>query len=240
MRYLVSLFVINALVLGGCSQPNAGMAEQENSITVSGEGKVTVAPDMATLQLGIEAKNEKLQLAQGEAETVTRQFIKLAKKLDIEDDDIQTINATAQPEYRWNQTTNQQDLVGYIASLQIAVKLTELDKLGALLEGAVAVGINQISPPTLQSSNAREAYRGALKMAAKDARANARTLAQALDTNVDDVISINATSYGPEPRPMLRAQAAMDMAESSETSSYMNCQITYAASVVVVFKIKED
>ena len=240
MRYLVSLFVINVLFLGGCVQSSNEVAEQESSITVTGEGKVTVVPDMATIQLGIEAKDKKLQVAQGEAETVTRQFIKLAKQLGIDDEDIQTVSATARPEYRWNKATNQQELIGYIAVRQIAVKLTELDKLAKLVEGAVDAGINQISPPMLQSSKAREAYREALEIAAKDARRNAGTLAEALDSEIDDVLSINATANGPEPRPMLRSQVAMDIAESSDASSYMSGQITYSASVVAVFEIEDD
>jgi uncharacterized protein YggE len=239
MQYILSFLIVGMLFVAGCAQSTNEAGEQENSIAVTGEGKVTVAPDMATLQLGIEAKNAKLQTAQGEAETITRQFIKLAKKLGIDDEDIQTTNATARPEYRYNRTTNEQELVGYIAVRQIAVKLSDLDKLGNLIEGAVSVGINQVSPPVLESSKAREAYREALQLAAKDARANARTLAKALDTEIDNVISVNATSNAASPRPMLRA-AAMDMAESSEPSSYMNGQITYSASVTAVFEIEDD
>jgi len=240
MHYLFSLLVVATFFLAGCVQPAHEGAAQESSIAVTGEGKVTVAPDMATLQLGVEAKGKQLQTAQSEAETVTRQFVNLAKKLGVDDKDIQTVNATARPEYRWNKTTNQQELVGYIAVRQIAVKLSELDKLGDLIEGAVEVGINQISPPVLDSSKAREAYREALIMAAKDARENARALAKALDTDIDHVLSIDSTSNAPAPRPMLRSQAAMDTAESNEPSSYMSGQITYSAGVVAVFEIEDD
>ena len=121
-----------------------------------------------------------------------------------------------QPDYRWNQVKEQQELIGYIAQRTIEVELRDLDKLGELIEGAVKAGVNQLQPPILDSSKRRDAHREALSLAAADARANAATLAAALGAKLGKVVTINAVEGGPPmPQPMMRMQADMAMAEGS-------------------------
>ena len=59
----------------------------------------------------------------------------------------------------------EQELRGYIAERQLTIEIDDLDKLGALVEGAVAAGVNQVSPPQLDSSKRKETYRQALRAA---------------------------------------------------------------------------
>ncbi|MDG2155793.1 MAG: SIMPL domain-containing protein [Gammaproteobacteria bacterium] len=235
----VSIFLAAALMLG-CAQTHDGEGHKtQKSIRVSGEGSVNIEPNMAFINLGIQIKNAELTAAQQRVAAVADSFLKLSDELGIEERHIQTTAANVRPEYRWNPDTNEQELIGYLAERRLRVELNDLNNLGALIEGAIAAGINQVSPPTLSSSNAREAYREALGLAASDARRNALVLAGALDVGIDKIISINAVSDNTGLRPTLRSSVAAAN-DTSASAGYGAGEITYTANVVAVFGVNDD
>lgn len=214
-------------------------AEAERTVTVSGNGSVTAAPDIARLQLAVVERSPSVTNAQAAAATVTERVLVLLDKLRIDRKYIDTTSASVQPDYRWNQVKEQQELIGYIAQRTIEVELRDLDKLGELIEGAVKAGVNQLQPPILDSSKRREAHREALSLAAADARANASTLASALGTKLGKAVTINAVEGGPPmPQPMMRMQADMAMAEAAPPT-YNAGDLTFEGIVIAVFELTD-
>ena len=154
--------------------------ERPRSITVAGTGSVVGEPDKARVQLTVQKSNPVMDKARAEAVAVVEKFLALTKKLGIDPKKVRTTSALVNPEYRWEQQTNRQILTGYMVQRQLEVEVTDLDKLGALIEGAVDAGVNNVSPPMLDSSKRRDLNRQALAAAAKDAEANARAIAETL------------------------------------------------------------
>jgi len=231
---------VAGLLLSGCIQnPGELIAEQETSITVGGEGVVKVLPDQATVALGVQLKNPELKPAQAAVAVTIEKLLKLTDSLDIDRNDVRTVSANVRPEYRWNKERDEQALIGYSAERSVVVQLDNLDDLGKLIEGAVEVGMNKVSPPVLSSTKARDAYREALELAAIDARKNAETIAAALDTEIDDVLSVNATSSFPPPRPMMRSEAML-ASDAGAASTYTSGEIEYRATVTASFEIEDD
>ena len=60
---------------------------------------------------------------------------------------------------------NQQVFTGYFVQRQLQVEINDLDKLGNVIEGAIDAGVNEVSPPALDSSKAKELNRDALAAA---------------------------------------------------------------------------
>jgi hypothetical protein len=117
------------------------------------------------------------------------------------------------------------------------VNVDDLDMLGELVEGAVSAGVNQVSPPKLDSSERKAKHREALALAAKDARASAEVLAKALGVKLGNPISIRDASSGPRPPvPQVRMAAAM---ESDSAATYNAGDLTFSATVSVVFELVE-
>ena len=174
---LRSLLVLLLMTMGA-----ATMAEEQiRSITVSGTGFSEVKPDRAIIRMSVVAREPTLDAAQREVANAVDNVLKMTDRMNIDRDDVDTTGATVRPDYRWNREREEQELRGYIAERQVALELEDLEKLGAVMEGAVKAGVNQVSPPQLDSSKRRDAYRRALQAAAEDARANAMRLAQSLD-----------------------------------------------------------
>ena len=159
-------------------------------------------------------------------------------KLGIARERIDTTGSSVQPDYRWNRESEEQELRGYIAQRQMRVDVRDLEKLGALIEGAVETGVNQVSPPMLDSSKRRDAYREALDAAAKDAQANAAQLARSLGAELGDVLKITTVSEPSGPRPMMR-MAMADVAESKAPETYKAADLNFDASITVVFELVE-
>lgn len=213
--------------------------EQARTITVNGTGTAEVEPDRATLRMSIVAREATLADAQKAAADVTEKVLKMTDQMDIDRDQVDTTGASVRPDYRWNRDTEEQELRGYIAERQISVLVTDLERLGAIVEGAVEAGVNQVSPPQLDSSKRKQTYREALRGAAADAKENALQLSDALGAKLGKVISINSGSNAPRP-PMpyavnMRAMAA----EADAGESYNAADLSFSATVTVVFELGE-
>ena len=213
--------------------------EQTRTITVIGTGSAAVEPDRATLQMSIVARETSVAAAQKAAAEVTSKVLKMADRLDIDRDQVDTTGASVRPDYRWNRETEEQELRGYIAERRISIEIDDLDKLGAAVEGAVAAGVNQVSPPGLDSSQRKETYRQALRAAAADARANAQHLASALGARLGSVITINSGSSEPRPPVPYAAGVRAMAAESDALESYNAADLSFNATVSAVFQLIE-
>lgn len=205
------------------------------TVSVTGTGQVSAVPDRASVQMSIVSRAKELDVAQTGAAKVTAAVLSLTDKLDIKRNKVDTTGATVRPDYRWNRETEQQELRGYIAERHMNVRVDDLDSLGKLVEGAVAAGVNQVSPPQLDSSRRKAMHREALTIAAKDARANAEVLAGTLGAKLGDPISISDGSAPPQPPvPQLRMAQAM---ESDSAATYNAGDLTLTATVSVVFEL---
>ena len=203
------------------------------TIAVSGFGSVETPPDRATLNLSIDARESTVAAAQERAAAVTARVLELADEMDIPDSRVDTMSATVRPEYRWNRDDNTQELIGFIAQRQMRLEIHDLDKVGAVIERAVDVGVNQVSPPRLTSSRSRDAYRDALEKAVDDARQNAGRLADSLGLTLGAAIEVSAGSPVRPPVPVRRAEA---MAMSDADQTYSAGDLTVTANVSVVFE----
>ena len=226
---IVALLMLSTAVLA---------QEEPRTITVTGTGSSKIAPDRASVQMSIVARSPKLGEAQQAAAAVTAKVLDMTRKLGIDRDEIDTTGSTVRPDYRWNREREEQELLGYVAERQMHVEVRELDKLGALIEGAVELGVNQVSPPRLDSGKRRDAYREALDAAAKDARANATQLAQSLGASIGDVLKITTDSGPTPPMPYLRNMNAQAM-EMAAPETYNPGTLVFDATITPVFELVE-
>jgi uncharacterized protein YggE len=212
--------------------------EPARTITVSGNGVARVEPDRATVSMSIVAREPTVAAAQKSAAEVAGKVLDLADRLDVDLDRIDTTGASVRPNYVWNRQKEEQELRGYIAERQIVVQLDDLEQLGEVIEGAVEAGVNQVSPPQLDSSRRKAAYREALKAAAADAKSNAEQLAATLGARLGRVMSIQAGTKSPRPPVPTVAMRAM-AAEADAFASYNPANLDFEAVVTVVFELTD-
>ncbi len=210
--------------------------EQPRTISVSGTGTVDAVPDIARLNLAVQRRDLDMATARAATVKVSRDFIALCSRLGIKESKVRTAGLTIQPEYRWDQQQKLQVFTGYFVQRQLEVELNDLDKLGELIEGAIDAGVNEVSPPQLDSSQRRELSRQALAAAASDARSNAQRIADTLGVRLGALRNIDAHSSQPRPPgPMMRMSAMS--AEADTGASYTPGEISMDAQVNASFDL---
>jgi uncharacterized protein len=224
------------LALGGPVVAN----ELPRTLTVTGSGKVDANPDLARLGFAVERRNPAMRVARDDVLKVSQGFLALCKRLGIPDNKIRTAGLSIQPEYRYGNDGSPPSLVGYYVQRQLDVELTNLDKLGELIEGAIDAGINQTSPPQLDSSKRADRNRDALAAAADDARRTAERIATALGLKLGPArqVSIGDAVAPPMPMPGPMVKAAMGAEMAADAGgSYTPGEVRFEARVTVVYDL---
>lgn len=219
----------------------AGLAQADElrTITVAGRASVDAVPDIARVSLAVQRRNPDMAAAREATTKVTASFLALCRRLGIKDAKIRTSGLNIQPEYRWDPQDNQQIFTGYFVQRQLEVELDNLDRLGELLEGAVDLGVNQVSPPQFDSTRRAALAQDALAAAATDARSNAARIAASLGVKLGPLRTLNAVGESRPPMPEFRT-AAMAMDAGPAAKTYEAGEIAFPANVVATFDVLVD
>lgn len=212
------------------------------SVSVSGQAEVAALPDRARLTLAVDRLAPEVKPAEADVNRVVRAYLDATKALGIEDKNLATTGVSIQPEYVWDEKSRQQKLVGYRVRRDIALLVTNLDKLGDFLLAATKAGVNQVNPPMLESSKAKELERQALAKAAEDAKAKALVLADTLGAKLGPVRRVSSNDGGGQP-PMPRVMAMASMEKSFDSGNqqmgFSFGEIRYSATVSADFDLME-
>jgi uncharacterized protein YggE len=222
---LIAAPLIVSLGLAAATLPRAASsaAAEAGGITVQGTASVTTVPDRAELSFGVESKGASARSALSANATEMRRVIAALKAAGATD--VKTQYVSLSPQY--NEKSEAQ---GFMATNTVSATIKELAKAGAVIDGAVNAGANQVYGPSLSHGDQDELYRQALKAAVANARANAQALASASNLSLGRVTAIVEGGGAPQPVPF----AAADKAMAESTPIEPGTQQT-TASVTVTF-----
>ncbi len=147
-------------------------ARKPQFIVVFGGGKVSAAPDIAYVTVGVESLNSDLQLAVKENNDTIMSLINYLKEKGIAEEDIKTKRYSV---YQKHDYTFSDKFLGYQASSTLEIKFRDLDSIGSHITELTALGANQLGGITFDCEDVSSYYQEALKLAIEDARAKAST-----------------------------------------------------------------
>lgn len=180
------------------------------SITITGQGQVSVAPDMAVITTQVVSPGSTAPEALAANSKAMKAVIDEVKSAGIEAKDIQTSGFSIYPRYdNSKQGQNKAPkIVGYDVRNGVTINVRDLAKLGELLNTVVESGANQIGGISFQISDPDEKLNEARKKAVADARARAELLAEAAGSKLGNVLDISENGgYRPQPRGMMMMEA---------------------------------
>jgi uncharacterized protein YggE len=212
MTFAIRNFAATLLVAGLCS--GAAMAQSEPRIAVTGEGVVTVTPDMARITLGVvqEAPTAAEALAAMSA-AMENELVQLAAA-QIEPKHIQTSNLRLDQRYSDYVDGQPRQVTGYIASTDMQVQVFDLDNLGRVLDAAVRDGANQMNGLQFDVADRAPAMTAARQAAVADAKAKAEVYTQAAGVSLGPIMIISESGNTSGPMPMM-AEMAFDAGSRS-------------------------
>lgn len=94
-----------------------------NTISVMGEGKASVAPDMLVINVSVSELAATTELAQKQANEKISKVKDILKAADIAEKDIKTTNVNAYPEYD-RSNANGRKLLGYRAQQSLTINVS--------------------------------------------------------------------------------------------------------------------
>lgn len=205
------------------------------TITVTGEGSVEAAPDIATVSLGVTTQAPTAAEAMDANSAALRTVLDNLRGAGIEPRDIQTTGLSLNP--NWNSRGydgGPQQIDGYIASNVLNVRVRQIDRLGAVLDAAVADGANTLNGITFGVADDRPLLDDARAAAVEDARARATLLTRAAGVTLGRILSISEMQGFPPPVPMFRELAS----DAAAPVPVAGGEVAMGASVTVTWELQ--
>lgn len=190
-----SLLFVSLVVLGllaACS-PAAAPASPESarSVSVNGIGRVTIVPDMATINVGVRTEAESVTNALDANTAQANAISRVLQSLGIEEKDIQTSNFNVFPNDRWNPMTGEVEGRYFSVENTLNVTVRDLASLGEVLNAAVEAGANSIYGITFSVEDRTAAVSEARDLAIADAKAKAEAIASSAGVQLGEIIYIS-------------------------------------------------
>ena len=237
---IVVLTLLGSLLAVG---PATAQDDGRSTVSVSGEGTVTVPPDQALVRFGVETRAETAGEARTQNATAAKTAMNAVRNLEVPEEKMRMESLRLQPQYEYNDEKNRRELVGYAATRQVVVELDRLEVLPQLVADVVEGGANQLDGIDYQLRDRSQVRNDALRKAAQAAAEKARLLAETLGGRLGAARTIseqNIDRVRPQPRVAQMEIAKASDAAQAEPEAYAAGEIEVSARVQVVFRLRTD
>lgn len=191
-----------AAVLAGCTTAQAAPQAVQSAgqdvartITVVGSGQVSLTPDMAQVNVGVEVRGASVAEAKAEVDRRMAAILAALVDLGVAEKDIQTAHYSIHYEreaFAMPREEGVAEAAGvYRVSNMLNVEVRDLDKLGEILDAAVEAGANQMYGVSFTVANDEAWESEARQAAVADARDRAKELADLAGVELGEVLSVS-------------------------------------------------
>jgi len=183
---------------------------ERDTITISGEGRVTAVPDIGQVTVTIVTEDEDAVQAQEDNISQFNALVAALKAEGIEDNDLKTTNYSVNPVYSYDE--GDRTLERYEVRQSLEVKIRDLDNSGNVIRVAGDNGANQVSGLSFTIDDPEEYRQEARRDALQNAKQKAEELAGLMGVSLGKIVSFNESAGGYVPQPVYR-----DLAISEST-----------------------
>lgn len=225
----------------GAAAPAGAALASDNSgpqgISVSGEGRVSIEPDVALLGIGVTVKEMTVGEANSKVQTAMTRLLDSLKANGVVEKDIQTSQFSINPEYDYQ--FNQQKLTGYRVTHMLQVKVRDIDKAGKVIDdGVEAAGdLTQVGGISFTIDDSTALRSQARQAAMADAQAKADELARLAGVTLSKPTYISESAYTPYPQPYFEGRA-MALPATGGGTEISPGQLEVVVSVQVTYGIQ--
>jgi hypothetical protein len=213
---------------------------KENILTVLGTDKVTLKPDVAYINVGVETILKDAKAAQQENAKTMEKIVNKLKAMGIEEKDIQTSNYQVFPQYKY--INNKSILEGYRVTNTVKVTVRDVEKVGEVLSNVHEEGANYSYGIYFGLQDQEAAYKEALKKAVDQAKGRAEVMAQQAGVKLKNMVAIYEGSAPPElyryQRNYVELESAQKAADAAWTVPISEGEIEVSATVTLVYRIE--
>ena len=238
----VSLAAFTLLGMAACSNSDVAAQPAEDglvrTISVSGEGKASAAPDMATIRFSVETNGKTAKDALAANATRMSAVIGTLNDRGIAEKDIQTSGLNLSIEYQRdaNGRYQTQAIAGYRVYNTVTVRLRNVSDVGETVDATISAGANRMDSLYFSFADDTGLRMEARIKAMADARARAELYAREAGVSVGQVLSISEPGSA-RPGPVM-VQSRSFAAEADMSTPVAAGENSLTARVNVVYGVK--
>ncbi len=230
-RLLLALALLPAVPLAQAASATAGAPAR--TVHVSGDGRVSVQPDVAVVYAGVTATGKELPRVTNDANAAMRRMLDSVGKAGVPAKDVQTTRHDVSVDRPWTDK-GPGPVTGYTVVEEVRITVRDLARVGPVIDRVLAAGSNTLRSLSFEKDDPTPDQARALAAAYASARAKAEALARAAGVTLGEVVTMSAG--GPaRPIPLMRSAMAMDKSGGAPVSPG---EVEIAASVDVTYAIR--
>ncbi len=232
-----TLLIATALLAAPVSAALSTAAQAETpprTITISGEGKISVKPNIAHIETGVVTQAKTAVDALTDNTQSMQAVFQGLRELGIEDRDIRTSQLSISPVYTHGERGTKPVITGYQASNMVSVTLRDLDRVGDALDKIVSLGSNQLHGIRLEVEEPAPLLDAARADAVADAIRKAKIYVSAAGVTLGQIVTINENGGGGMPSPFYARAMSMESADVPVAAG----EQTLTANVTLVIAIE--
>ncbi|MBI3572527.1 SIMPL domain-containing protein [Candidatus Kaiserbacteria bacterium] len=217
-----------------------------DTITVTGDGHATLAPDIAHITFSVENSAATVGDAQAATTKQANAALTFVTSQGVADKDVKTLSYNISPQYSYPAPCpagalcpvygGTPKVIGYQVSETIQVTLRDLTKVGAFLAGVGKLEVQNVSGPDFALDNANAGSDAARADAITNAKQEALVLAKQLGVTLGKIVNFSESSGG-YPYPVLYGASA-DSRGAAVPPQVPAGENTYSASVSITYEIR--
>lgn len=227
MKTLFRAAAMSALVLTAgmpamaqtTTHPAAESVFRATTLNVSAYGEVEVAPDMATITLGVTSDGPTAAAALAANSAKMTQVVAALRRGGIPERDIQTSGLNLSPQYHY-QENQPPRLTGYQVSNMVTVTVRDLSRIGQAVDATVNAGATNVHGINFGLQNPSAAENEARQAAVRALTAKAELYANATGHRVARLVNLSEGGgyTPPPPMPVMAQYARAEAANATPVS----------------------
>ena len=216
---------------GGTQAVAGGGTRRLTRVTVSGDSIVQAQPDTAIVTVSVVTQSKRAIDAQQENAAKSEAVVRALKAAAGAGAEVKTSGYSLQPQrvYRENQPPT---ITGYEARNTVTVTLSDLTKVGEVIDATAQAGANDIAGISFTLRRDRPARNEALAQATQEALAKARVIAQALGGRLVGIIEVQEEGTTRPPVPMYEKMDVRTMAAAQTPIEVGSLEVTSRVQLI--------
>lgn len=251
----VFLLVLSVSGLRGYKYIGHGL-NQNNTISVTGQGEIYAVPDTATFSYSIIETGATPKDAVSKAAGKNNAILSAVKDLGVDEKDIQTTGYNVYPKYKYTKTVCPQERIGtdgsvgiyapcyngdqvisgYEVNETLTVKVRNTDKAGTILAKIGEMGVSNVSGLNFVIDDPDALQQEARDKAIADAKSKANILSKSLGIKLDKIVNFyengNPVIYSAKGMGM-----AYDAAMPSAIPEISTGQNKIVSNVTIIYEV---
>lgn len=236
---ILGVFLV-VLVISNIIDVRDKLKETKNTITVSDIGTIYTKPDLVLATASVVTEEKTVAESLNKNTKKMNAVIKFVKEQGIEDKDLKTTGFNIYPRYEWYDESEiypkgKRVLAGYEVSQSLQIKIRDMEKIGAVIQGVTDAGANEVSDLQFTIDKQDEFKKQAREEAIKKAKLKAKELAEQLGVKLVRISNFSESSVVPYFYSM--KEAAPQAMGGGETPSIQTGENKIEVAVSITYEI---